>query len=163
MRNPMDVARSWLKRGMVLDDWFRNMWTNLFALHDEFDGLWLPVDTPDRDMRLLAVSRRLGVPLHTDWTPQNVSDRECVAELDECRAFFRTLPFDEFYTERDMVKKVAKKVIPTEHGFVFIGDGNADPATCSAWGYTFQLNGRPVEVHAIAAARLRKHTHFKEV
>ena len=168
MRNPMDVARSWIKRGTVLDEWFRNMWVNLFALHDEFNGLWLPVDTPDRDMRLQVISERLGIPLHTDWTPLNVSDKTRSVtggmSLDECREFYRTLPFDEFYPEIDMVKKVAKKVMPVEHGFVFIGSSPADTTpTCSACGYMFQLNGRPVQVNEVAAARLRKHTHFKEV
>ena len=103
MRNPMDVARSWIKRGTILDEWFRNMWLNLFALQKAYNGYWLPVDTQDRDMRLTTLSGRLGVDLSTDWTPQNVTQDNIGVSggmsMDECGEFYKTLPFDEFYED----------------------------------------------------------------
>jgi hypothetical protein len=104
MRNPMDVARSWIKRGAIMDGLFMNMWKNLFALQEAYNGLWLPVDTPDRDMRLQAISERLGVDLSTDWTPQNVTKDNFPIQggmsLDDCKEFYKSLPFGEFYTEK---------------------------------------------------------------
>ena len=64
-----------------------------------------------------------------------------------------------------MVKKAKKKVAKkkVEHGFVFIGNGDNDPANICMGSYVFQLNGRPVDVPEPFAGKLRTHTHFKEV
>ena len=100
MRHPMAVAQSWTNRGMVMDDRFRNMWENLFALQKAHDGLWLPVDTPDRDMRLTAISERLGVVLSTDWVPlEHMSVKKPFKggmTLGDCKEFYTTLPFAQF-------------------------------------------------------------------
>ena len=63
-----------------------------------------------------------------------------------------------------MVKKAAKKKAKkaVKHGFVFIGNGHADPLITECFGYTFELNGEPVAVSEEHAVRLRKHTHFAE-
>ena len=63
-------------------------------------------------------------------------------------------------------KKVAKKVeiieeYPT-NSFVFVGNGNSDPAWISMGGYLFGLNGRAVEVNEAFAKKLRGNAHFQE-
>jgi len=48
-------------------------------------------------------------------------------------------------------------------GFVFVGNGDSDPAYISMGGYMFKLNGRAVPVAEPFATRLRGNNHFKEV
>lgn len=63
-------------------------------------------------------------------------------------------------------KKVARKkaVRKKKSGFVFIGNGNDDPSEITAYGYTFKLNGDPVEVKdEFAAKKLAGHSHFKQL
>lgn len=93
MRHPLDVANSWRRRGLPLDGWFFQMWVNLFSLVDAFDGLWLPMDTPDRDDYLERISEALGVDFETDWTRAGVfyGERSCDGglSLEEARDWFR--------------------------------------------------------------------------
>ena len=100
MRDPMAIAISWIHRGLPLDKWFKDMWHNLFKLQAEYDGLWLPIDTPDRDMRLQAISGRTGADLHTDWTPRGVTTHaqewKSGMTLDEVAQFYKTLPLEQF-------------------------------------------------------------------
>jgi hypothetical protein len=66
-----------------------------------------------------------------------------------------------------MVKKAAKKVakkgefIP-KNSFVFVGNGDSDPAWISMGGYLFGLNGRAIEVDEKFARKLRGNNHFVE-
>ena len=62
--------------------------------------------------------------------------------------------------KKKVAKKAAKKI---EHGFVFIGNGDNDPANICMGNHVFQLNGRPVDIPEPFASKLRRHTHFKEV
>ena len=62
--------------------------------------------------------------------------------------------------KKKVAKKVAKKV---ESGFVFIGGGYGDAKSVSLYGYTFDLNGKAVEVNDDVAAKLRNRGYFKEV
>jgi len=50
-----------------------------------------------------------------------------------------------------------------ESGFVFIGNGDSDPAWIGLYGYMFGLNGRVVKVDDMTAKKLRTNNHFKEV
>ena len=68
IRHPASVAKSWQKRGMVLDQTFIDQWHNLFSLPGD---MWLSVDSPYRDDMLTYVSAKLGVTLETDWQPKN--------------------------------------------------------------------------------------------
>lgn len=100
MRDPMKVAKSWIKRGKAMDHGFRDMWTNLFRLAGDYESFWLPVDTKDRDERLRAIGDRLGKELVTDWEPvcstgNDYQYREGMT-LDECRDFFRGFDFAQF-------------------------------------------------------------------
>ena len=67
-----------------------------------------------------------------------------------------------------MVKKAAKKKVAKKgefipkNSFVFVGNGESDPAYISMLGYMFKLNGNAVEVAEPFASKLRRHTHFKE-
>ena len=67
-----------------------------------------------------------------------------------------------------MVKKKAKKKVVKKgefipkNRFIFVGNGEADPAYISMMGYMFKLNGRGVEVSDTVAAKLRGNNHFKE-
>lgn len=95
MRNPMAVSSSWLKRGKELDQWYKDMWTNLMKLKEEVeDSYWLPVDTHDREERLAIIGERLGKEFTTDWMPRGVfyGAREIKASrgmnLPEARAYF---------------------------------------------------------------------------
>ena len=174
MRNPMDVAISWIHRGIPLNQWFRDLWTNLFSLQAAHKGLWLPVDTPDRDMRLNAISERLGVELKTDWAHKGVTTHSQAWKsgmtLDEVAEFYKTLPFEQFGYKEFKVKKVAKKraakktAKKVENSFVFTGDkiGGDDPAWCRIHGYSFKLNGAAIKVSDDVAAKLRTHSHFTE-
>ena len=175
MRNPMDVAVSWIHRGLPLDQWFRDLWTNLFALQAEYNGMWLPVDTPDRDERLKAISERLGVDIQTDWEHKGVTTHskewQSGMTLDEVKGFYATLPFEQFgYEEYSMKKaskkKVSKKVVkkPALRSFVFTGDpvGGDDPSEIVVFDKLFVLNGKAVEVPDNHAEKLAKHSHFTE-
>lgn len=71
MRNPIDVYQSWVRRGRRLDAWYRALWENLFRVQQDFNGLWLPIDTPDRDDYLKAIADKTGLPLKTDWPKKN--------------------------------------------------------------------------------------------
>jgi hypothetical protein len=71
-----------------------------------------------------------------------------------------------------MAKKKAKKtpvkgpVKQTDPRFVFTGDpiGGDDPLTTNFRGYTFELNGRAVNViDPDVVMKLKNHSHFKEV
>jgi hypothetical protein len=100
MRDPMAIATSWIHRGMPLNQWFRDMWTNLFALQERYEGLWLPVDTLDRDMRLQAISVALGVDIKTDWAHKGVTTHSQTYKsgmtLEEVAEFYKTLPLEQF-------------------------------------------------------------------
>lgn len=102
MRHPMDVARSWMRRGKGMDHWFRAMWRNLFELKAGFeDSYWLPIDTTDREGYLDAARERLRAPLATDWVPRGVTGNDYPYRggmtLLEAQEFFLTLPFGQFY------------------------------------------------------------------
>ena len=172
MRHPMDVAVSWIHRGIPLNQWFRDLWTNLFKLQAAHKGLWLPVDTPDRDMRLKAISERLGVDLQTDWAHKGVTTHsqewQSGMTLQEVADFYKTLPFEQFGYEdlkmKKASKKVTKKAAVKKSGFVFTGDkiGGDNPAWCDLYGYSFKLNGAAIKVSDEVAAKLRTHSHFTE-
>lgn len=180
MRNPMAIAVSWIHRGMPLDKWFKDMWHNLFKLQAEYNGLWLPVDTPDRDIRLGAISERLGVDIKTDWTHKGVTTHaqewKSGMTLEEVGQFYKTLNFSQFDYEEitmDSKKKVAKKVAKKPKGrqvgtklrsFVFTGDkvGGDDPDKIFMYGYMFKLDGKAVKVNADTADKLTGNTHFTE-
>ena len=53
--------------------------------------------------------------------------------------------------------------VPTKKGFVYIGQGDSNPAYIGLYGYTFYLNGDAVEVEEPFASNLRTNSHFKEV
>ena len=172
MRNPMDVAVSWIHRGMPLNQWFRDLWTNVFKLQAEHNGLWLPVDTPDRELRLKAISERLEVDLKTDWAHKGVTTHsqqwKSGMTLDEVRDFYKTLPFEQFGYEDFKMKKVAKKKVSKKvavkkesKGFVFTGNQRGHEI-CLMFGYKFRLNGQPVVVDEGTANKLRSLSHFTE-
>ena len=153
---------------------FRAMWRNLFALQEQHKGLWLPIDTPDRDMRLQAISERLGIELTTDWTPKGVAGDDFTYRkgmtLAEVRGFYQTLPFAQFYGDMKMAKKVAKKVAKKGRSgtklrsFVFTGDprDSHNPTWIHMSGYSFKLNGAAIKVSNAASAKLANNTHFTE-
>ena len=53
--------------------------------------------------------------------------------------------------------------VPTKKGFVYIGQGDSNPAYIGLYGYTFYLNGEAVDVDEPFASNLRTNNHFKEV
>ena len=170
MRNPVAIAESWIHRGLPLDKWFMDMWTNLFKLQAEYDGMWLPVDTPDRDMRLQAISKRLCVDIKTDWTHKGVTTHDqqwkSGMTLDEVSEFYMTLPFEQFgyKTMKKVAKKRAKKVVNKGRGFVFTGDkvGGCDPASIVMYGITFKLNGAVRYIPDEIAVKIENNQHFTE-
>lgn len=100
VRDPNEVVKSWVRRGKPMVQGFKDMWTNLFALQDEFNGMWLPVDTPDRDMRLEAISERVGHEIKTDWERKGVTGNrqefESGMTCDEALSFLKQFPFEQF-------------------------------------------------------------------
>lgn len=102
MRDPIEVARSWIRRSKTLDHTFVSMWNNLFALKTSYgDSFWLPVDTPDRDAYLDAIEARIGVELNRDWTRKGVFTAQNYQwssgmTVAEAREFLMTLPFGQF-------------------------------------------------------------------
>ncbi len=100
MRNPLEVARSWIKRRKTLDREFTEMWRNLFALSKHPDAFWLPVDTEDRDEYLAKISERSGKVFRTGWERKGVTGNDWPWESgprpDEMIPFFETLPFEQF-------------------------------------------------------------------
>lgn len=102
MRDPMDVYYSWLRRGKTVGKWFCQLWENLFAIHDENESYWMPVDTPDRDEYLARISERIGVNIETDWKRRGAFKSPAVARVGQnmtetqVRAFYRSLPFEQF-------------------------------------------------------------------
>ena len=99
MRHPLLVADSWRRRGRKVGEDFKAMWRNLFSLQGE-DTYWLPIDTPDRDRRLEALSTRLGVDLDDDWPVHGHYEGDLGANgMDhaELVEFCQTLPFGQFY------------------------------------------------------------------
>ena len=59
---------------------------------------------------------------------------------------------------------VAKKPVKKKTGYVFTGDPNGEPEDfVTLRGYTFELNGDPVEVNEKDKARFDRSSHFKKV
>ena len=81
MRNPLDVARGWMKRGRPLVEFFP-MWESLIKLRSEAESYWLPVDTPDRAEYLSVISKRVGQDLSTDWPVINQSVKQITPDDD---------------------------------------------------------------------------------
>lgn len=121
MRDPMEVAKSWIKRAMPLNQWFMDIWKNLFALQAEYDGLWLPVDTPDRDDYLKQISERIGISLQTDWARKGVTGNNHEwrdgMTLDEVRQFYKTLPFGQFGYGKEGKEEGHKEGCKSKAGF----------------------------------------------
>lgn len=75
MRHPMQVAQSWANRGKPIVEHpvhepmvrlFRSLIEHVVPL----DPMYLPVDVPDREVYLRALSAALGKELVTDWAPE---------------------------------------------------------------------------------------------
>lgn len=67
MRHPDAVTTSWVRRGADLDR-LAALWVEL---RNHESALFIPVDHPDRDTYLAAVSESIGYKLTTDWQPYN--------------------------------------------------------------------------------------------
>lgn len=47
--------------------------------------------------------------------------------------------------------------------FVFVGNGRDDPDSTVVFGHKFDLNGNPVEVSDLMAAKLAGNNHFRQL
>lgn len=103
MRHPCKVAQSWIKRGWPINHLFFAEWYNLFWLHEQYNGHWLPIDTPDRDEYLYAAGKISGIDLKTDWKPYEVTETDFEPlgmTLKQTMKVLRVMPF-EFYDLRN--------------------------------------------------------------
>lgn len=71
IRDPWQTYRSWVTRGRSLAG-FDRAWRNFNAAFERLDVAVVPIDTPDRDEHLAALSERLERDLSTDWAAENV-------------------------------------------------------------------------------------------
>ena len=69
IRDPFDTWQSWQRRGSEQD--FFTPWFNFSQAWEQLDVTVLPIDTPDRDKHLKALSIKLSTELYTDWMPEN--------------------------------------------------------------------------------------------
>lgn len=71
LRHPIDCARSWVKRGKDLA-LFLDSWDALVQRIDLINPYYFVLGS---DASLAGLSEYLGVPLSTDWSPENSSQR----------------------------------------------------------------------------------------
>ena len=69
IRDPYETYCSWATRERQQD--FTQQWLFLNEIYTQNKGIFLPIDTEDRDKYLDRLSDHLKVKLTTDWKPQN--------------------------------------------------------------------------------------------
>jgi hypothetical protein len=62
LRHPLEIARSWSKRGMSLE-MLAERFDCLSEFFDSYDPLWIPVDSPIRDHFVEIARCRVGIDL----------------------------------------------------------------------------------------------------
>lgn len=70
LRHPYLTATSWKKRGMDIGEMCIAYYILVDQL-DQYNPLYLPIDRPERDDYLKAISKELKRPLKTDWPMVN--------------------------------------------------------------------------------------------
>lgn len=81
IRRPEDVYRSWVARGRMGERfWFS--WLRFNERYEAGNVFVLPVDTPDREKRLEALSERLRTTFTTDWEPVGCGPKVEVPDID---------------------------------------------------------------------------------
>ena len=104
MRHPMAVAQSWANRGKPIAEHpvhepmiklFRNLIEHVVPLNP----LYLPVDVPNRDKYLRALSDVVGRELKTDWAPASHHEIAPAKLFDDDIAAVHELLRDPFFEE----------------------------------------------------------------
>jgi len=99
IRDPKMVYVTWAsKKGKVM-----SMYYTAWALFNELymsgeEVFVLPIDTPDREEHLKALSKRLEVDLKTDWTPVG-SEPRLQVEIPDLSGIYRLDVVKKFYSK----------------------------------------------------------------
>ena len=82
LRPPVNVALSWKKRERNLAE-LDQQWRRMRDIIDHYDPMYLPVESPHREVFLDKIRHRLDMPLHTDWRKIASIENEGISLTDE--------------------------------------------------------------------------------